>query len=428
MSKELFVTSTPHETKLAIMEDDRLVEIYFERENEYTLAGSIYKGKVTRVLPGMQSAFVDIGLDRDAFLYVTDFLEEVEGDDDLETVSSKPPDKADKGRRERGPQRPRQEAHPAPQAPLEIDTDLTHGGELNAAEQTEAAISEDLTAEEREQTELPDRSGTRRWRGRRGRRRGRGSARGEAQSVSPSTDTTAEDVPEVPVTQEGNEKPEGTGVEIPVALEAEQQQSQMPPRESKKEAPSRPRYEPIVLPGESLRKFNRPERQEPTGTPRVEENPKPSVETRLSRPAPRPSTEVTDPAAFLAASHGVLAGESLAKYRNRPQPAPEPLAPSQDQVNIEEQHQHAVEQAGEVEEKLGRQTVETAFAPDLIEEEQAEAVEAPGKVEPPRPDEGRGSYNFAPGAGVIEEEEIAHSDEEQELSEYRESSEGDHEF
>jgi ribonuclease G len=78
MSKELFVSSTPHETKVAIVEDDQLAEIYFERENEYTLAGSVYKGKVTRVLPGMQSAFVDIGLERDAFLYVTDFLEEQE--------------------------------------------------------------------------------------------------------------------------------------------------------------------------------------------------------------------------------------------------------------------------------------------------------------------------------------------------------------
>src|SRR5436190_13648671 len=85
MSKELFVTSTPHETKLAVVEDDELVEVFFERENEYTLAGSIYKGKVTRVLPGMQSAFVEIGLERDAFLYVTDFLEEVE-DDDTEPV------------------------------------------------------------------------------------------------------------------------------------------------------------------------------------------------------------------------------------------------------------------------------------------------------------------------------------------------------
>src|SRR5215469_1152267 len=80
MSKELFVSSTPHETKVAIVEEDQLSEIYYERENEYTLAGSIYKGRVTRVLPGMQSAFVNIGLERDAFLYVSDFLMEDEED------------------------------------------------------------------------------------------------------------------------------------------------------------------------------------------------------------------------------------------------------------------------------------------------------------------------------------------------------------
>ena len=74
MAKEICISSTPHETRLAILEDDQLAEIYYERENEYTLAGSIYNGRVTRVLPGMQSAFVDIGLERDAFLYVTDFL------------------------------------------------------------------------------------------------------------------------------------------------------------------------------------------------------------------------------------------------------------------------------------------------------------------------------------------------------------------
>ncbi len=78
MAKEICISSTPHETRLAIIENDELAEIYYERENEYTLAGSIYKGRVTRVLPGMQSAFVDVGLERDAFLYVTDFLEEQE--------------------------------------------------------------------------------------------------------------------------------------------------------------------------------------------------------------------------------------------------------------------------------------------------------------------------------------------------------------
>jgi ribonuclease E len=76
MSKEIYISSTPHETRLAIVENDELTEIYYERENEYTLAGSIYNGKVTRVLPGMQSSFVDIGLERDAFLYITDFMEE----------------------------------------------------------------------------------------------------------------------------------------------------------------------------------------------------------------------------------------------------------------------------------------------------------------------------------------------------------------
>jgi ribonuclease G len=86
MTKELFVSSTPHETKVGLVEDDQLAEVYLERENEYTLAGSIYKGRVTRVLPGMQSAFVDIGLERDAFLYVSDFMELQNEDEDLDDV------------------------------------------------------------------------------------------------------------------------------------------------------------------------------------------------------------------------------------------------------------------------------------------------------------------------------------------------------
>ncbi len=61
MSKELVIGSNRHETKVAILEDDQLVEVYFQRANEYSLAGSIHKGRVTRVLPGMQSAFVDLG-------------------------------------------------------------------------------------------------------------------------------------------------------------------------------------------------------------------------------------------------------------------------------------------------------------------------------------------------------------------------------
>jgi ribonuclease G len=88
MTKELFVSSTPHETRVGVVEDDDLAEIYLEREKEYTLAGSIYKGRVTRVLPGMQSAFVDIGLERDAFLYVSDFMELSE-DEDVDEISTR---------------------------------------------------------------------------------------------------------------------------------------------------------------------------------------------------------------------------------------------------------------------------------------------------------------------------------------------------
>ena len=82
MSKELVISSNRHETKVAVLEEDQLVEVYFQRSNEYSLAGSIHKGRVTRVLPGMQSAFVDLGLERDTFLYVSDFLEEHEDLDD----------------------------------------------------------------------------------------------------------------------------------------------------------------------------------------------------------------------------------------------------------------------------------------------------------------------------------------------------------
>ncbi len=85
MAKELVVSSTSHETKVAILEDNQVVEAYFERQREYSLAGSIYKGRVTRVLPGMQSAFVEIGLERDAFLYVSDFFEDVEEYDKIVT-------------------------------------------------------------------------------------------------------------------------------------------------------------------------------------------------------------------------------------------------------------------------------------------------------------------------------------------------------
>src|SRR5215208_188750 len=88
MSKELVVSSNRHEVIVAVLEDDQLVEIYFQRANEYSLAGSIHKGRVTRVLPGMQSAFVDLGLERDTFLYVSDFFEE--NGEEFDRIETKP--------------------------------------------------------------------------------------------------------------------------------------------------------------------------------------------------------------------------------------------------------------------------------------------------------------------------------------------------
>ena len=72
MAKKLLVESDPHQTRVAILESDRLTEIFVERKDHRGVVGNIYKGRVSRVLPGMQAAFVNIGLERDAFLYVSD--------------------------------------------------------------------------------------------------------------------------------------------------------------------------------------------------------------------------------------------------------------------------------------------------------------------------------------------------------------------
>ncbi len=75
MNKEMVISSTPHETRVAILEDDQVVEVFIEREQTRGVVGNIYKGRVSKVLPGMQSSFVDLGLERDAFLYVSDVID-----------------------------------------------------------------------------------------------------------------------------------------------------------------------------------------------------------------------------------------------------------------------------------------------------------------------------------------------------------------
>ncbi|MFN8060563.1 MAG: Rne/Rng family ribonuclease [Vicinamibacterales bacterium] len=78
MTKEMFVSSNDHETMVAIVEDDQLTELFIERERSRGVVGNVYKGRVSKVLPGMQSAFVDIGLERDGFLYVSDVIDTID--------------------------------------------------------------------------------------------------------------------------------------------------------------------------------------------------------------------------------------------------------------------------------------------------------------------------------------------------------------
>src|SRR3954452_14316377 len=75
MQKEMIVSSNGHETMVAILEDDLVAEIFVERERHRGVVGNVYKGRVSKVLPGMQSSFIDLGLERDGFLYVADVID-----------------------------------------------------------------------------------------------------------------------------------------------------------------------------------------------------------------------------------------------------------------------------------------------------------------------------------------------------------------
>jgi ribonuclease G len=74
----ILIDSNPFETRMALVYGDRLVEFYVERSKERGITGNIYKGRVVRVLPGMQAAFIEIGLERTAFLHVSDIRESLE--------------------------------------------------------------------------------------------------------------------------------------------------------------------------------------------------------------------------------------------------------------------------------------------------------------------------------------------------------------
>ncbi len=330
MAKEICISSTPHETRLAILEDDQLAEIYYERENEYTLAGSIYNGRVTRVLPGMQSAFVDLGLERDAFLYVTDFieLEDQEETDELEraaasgagqaprevrhphefdrsgagapgdaptlkgTPASTSPTGWKRGRQEeRGP-RHGQKAEPR----HEVSQEFPPAEE--AVEETSASSAPEFPADsgQTEGVQGTGETGARRWRGRRRRRGGRGP------------DVSVEGPPESGVVAEAEaESPAKT--ELAPAIHA----SEAPI------APHAPRSHhvpaAIVLPGESLSKYGG---ALAAGTVRT--TAEPAVPSRPGNTS-RPSTLVEAPLRWDGS--GLLPGESLSRHRRQPEPPTE---------------------------------------------------------------------------------------------------------
>jgi Rne/Rng family ribonuclease len=268
MAKELFVSSTPHETKVAMVEDDQLSEIYFERENEYTLAGSIYKGRVTRVLPGMQSAFVEIGLERDAFLYVSDFFEMPEGEEeDFEPVPL-PRQRVEVPPAEPERHLPRTSAPPAappaPPAAGEEGQPFVIEGDFTSGEQE----PERPPAPEPQEQQREDRP----WRGRRRRgRRGRG-------------------FPESKFAQPQPEQPER-------------------PRERRDFGPP-PGYQPIILPGESISKYQRLGQAQPA--PAAGEASPESQPAAVAEEETRPDTSSTAPEATSPAA--AQPGESESRF------------------------------------------------------------------------------------------------------------------
>ncbi|HYM05905.1 MAG TPA: Rne/Rng family ribonuclease [Terriglobales bacterium] len=290
MTRELFVSSTPHETKVGLVEDDLLAEIYLERENEYTLAGSIYKGRVTRVLPGMQSAFVDIGLERDAFLYVSDFME-LEDSDDLDEVPTNRPAP------ERYQPQPPAEAHAGETfaAPVAQESQSQEHLEAGAVSREPAAPGESHE----------NRGGFRSRRRRRGRR---GERMPESRFAHPATETPREAPrPERTERTERTERPERPEFqeragrsERPARAERTERSEYGPP----------PGYQPIILPGESISKYQRMAQARPAP---VRERPSAEAHAPVQDEPARPIAEIfaEDEPIFASASASASAPDSV---------------------------------------------------------------------------------------------------------------------
>ncbi len=233
MSKELVIAANRHEIKVGILEDDQLVEVFFQRANEYSLAGSIHKGRVTRVLPGMQSAFVDLGLERDTFLYVSDFSDETDEDFDRVSVNREAV-RSERGSRQPAERLAVQELSSEPAEAAEVAPPAS----LGTAETEPASVPQ---TERADRGERPDRGGDR---GRRSRRR-RGRGRGFPDSKYASADAS---------------RPPRFPEAAPAAAEPSSAPSTPSPVSAVEPAPhfaSAGATDFSVLPGESLAKYSR---------------------------------------------------------------------------------------------------------------------------------------------------------------------------
>jgi ribonuclease G len=182
MAKELIVSVNGREKKIAIIENEKVTEFYIERgEGNQGIVGNIYKGRVMRVLPGMQSAFVDIGLERDAFLYVSDFFDEEE---EFERIVI---DKSQKGNVEEA-QRVAAEQIALARVERERHIEATHERvePLRDMEQEEAAEIEVEAVSEPAEEQAADGEDSVKRRGRRGRRRRGGKDVSETEEAVPS--------------------------------------------------------------------------------------------------------------------------------------------------------------------------------------------------------------------------------------------------
>jgi ribonuclease G len=305
MSKELIVSANRHETRVAVLEDDQVVEVYYQREKEYSLAGSIHKGRVTRVLPGMQSAFVDIGLDRDAFLYVSDFFEDNDEYDKIVTsVEEKVLKQMEKG--------PGSAGTPAPFAPIPADVPRDDApAELPSPEPSAEAPAAPAAAVQAPSAPLapPDQFARRaeerdRRGGRRGRRR-RPKGRGlpESKYFSPGQHSVAVPAPPAP-----DEAPD-----------------------AEPEAPDETAEDIVVLPGESLAKY-----RGETSHPAVEEIPEFAETTALvedtkvreAATTPEPETPPEPEAQAETPEWSLLGGPDASAAQTEETPAPAAAAPT----------------------------------------------------------------------------------------------------